>query len=155
MNELTGEIANDADDGPGADDDSLSAEMVAANEKLRKTSEVDAKREPTTPKPARQPALRKPLPENLERIANPIPVAPEQRPCPQCGKDRVCIGHDITEIAELRPPTVIVRSDAREKLKCEACEGAIVRAPVGDNVVAAGRLGPRLVAELVVDKWAA
>jgi len=102
-----------------------------------------------------QPALRKPLPENLERVANSIPVAPEQRPCPQCGKDRVCIGHDITEIAELRPATVIVRCDARERLKCEADEGAIVRAPVGDNVVAAGRLGPRLVAELVVDKWAA
>lgn len=153
LNELTGEIANDAESGASSDDAALSAEMIAANEKLRETSEIDAKPEPTTPKPAPQPSLRKPLPENLERVDNPIPVAPEQRPCPRCGKDRVCIGHDITEVAELRPATVIVRRDAREKLKCEGCEGEIVRAPVGDKVVTGGRLGPRLVAELVVDKY--
>lgn len=153
LNELTGEIANDADDGAEADDAALSGEMIAANEKLREASEVDAKPEPTTPKPAKQPALRGPLPENLERVPNPIPVAPEDRPCPRCGNERVCIGHDVTEVAELRPATVVVRRDAREKLKCEACEGSIVRAPVGDKVVAAGRLGPRLVAELLVDKY--
>lgn len=121
--------------------------MAAANDKLRETSAIDTKPDATTPKPAPQPSLRKPLPENLERVDNPIPVAPEKRPCPQCGKDRVCIGHDVTEVAELRPATVIVRRDVREKLKCEDCEGEIVRAPVGDKVVAAGRLGPRLVAE--------
>lgn len=151
LNELTGEIANDADTSP--DDGALSAEMVAANEKLRQTSAIDAKPEPATPNPERQPSLRKPLPENLERVANPIPVAPERRPCPRCGKDRVCIGHDITEIAEIVPARVIVRRDIREKLKCEDCEGELVRAPVGDKVVAAGRLGPRLVAELLIDKY--
>jgi transposase len=54
---------------------------------------------------------------------------------------------------ELRAATVIVRRNVREKLGCEDCEGAIVRAPVGDKVVTGGRLGPRLVAELLVDKY--
>src|SRR5690606_28520225 len=116
-NELTGEIANDAESGTSSDDDAWAAEMIAANEKLRETSEPDAEPEPTTPKPAPQPSLRKPLPDNLERVENPIPVGPEKRPCPRCGKNRVCIGHDITEVAELRPATVIVRRDVREKLK--------------------------------------
>ncbi|HSO36284.1 MAG TPA: IS66 family transposase [Labilithrix sp.] len=153
LNELTGEIANDADTDASSDDAALSADMIAANAKLRATSEIDAKPEPTTPKPARQPSLRKPLPEHLERVDNPLSVAAKERPCPRCGKERVCIGHDITEVAELRPATVIVRRDVREKLGCEDCEGAIVRAPVGDKVVTGGRLGPRLVAELLVDKY--
>ncbi|MGE0230120.1 MAG: IS66 family transposase [Dehalococcoidia bacterium] len=153
LSELTGEIANDADTGESTGDDALSTEMVAANEKLREASEIDTKLEPTTPKPPPQPSLRKELPDHLERVDNPIPVAPEKRPCPRCGSDRVCIGHDITEVAELRPATVIVRRDMREKLKCEGCDGEIVRAPVGDKVVDGGRLGPRLVAQLVVDKY--
>jgi transposase len=41
----------------------------------------------------------------------------------------------------------------REKLACETCEAEVVRAPMGDKVVAGGRLGSRLVSELVVDKY--
>jgi transposase len=65
----------------------------------------------------------------------------------------VCIGHDVTEVAELLPAKVIVRRDIREKLKCNDCVGEIVRAPTGDKVVGGGRLGPRLVAQLIVDKY--
>jgi len=153
LNELTGESAND-DDAP-SDDAALSEEMSEANEKLRAQSEIDAeaKSEPVTKTPARQPPLRKPLPAHLERVDNPIPVADAKRACPRCGKDRVCIGHDVTEVAELEPAKVIVRRDMREKLACDACDGELVRAPVGDKVVTGGRLGPRLVAELVVDKY--
>lgn len=157
LSELTGEseVANDASDGDAADNDdaALSSDMIAANTKLREVSEIDGKPEPVTPKPAAQPSLRKPLAAHLERVDHPIPVAPEKRPCPRCGKDRVCIGHDITEVAELQPAKVIVRRDIREKLSCEDCEGELVRAPTGDKVVTGGRLGPRLVAELLVDKY--
>ena len=76
--------------------------MLAANDKLQETSEIDGTPEPTMPKPAKQPPLRKPLPASLERVANLIPVAPEKRPCPLCGKALMCIGHDVTQVAELR-----------------------------------------------------
>ena len=46
-----------------------------------------------------------------------------------------------------------MRVDRREKLACESCEGELVRAPLGDKVVAAGRLGSTLVAALLVDKY--
>jgi transposase len=153
LNELTEESANDAGDGTTDGDGALSAEMLEANQALRETSKIDETPEPTTKTPEPQPSLRKPLPANLERVDNPIDVPPEQRPCPRCGKDRVCIGHDVTEVAELRPATVIVRRDIRTKLACNDCEGEIVRAPVGDKVVTGGRLGPRLVSELLVDKY--
>lgn len=153
LNELTGEVVNDPEGAATFDESAaFSKEMIAANDKLCEASEFDTKPEPTT-KPAPQPSLRKPLPATFERVDNPIPVAPEKRPCPRCGRDRVCIGHDITEVAELLPAKVIVRRDLREKLKCNDCDGAIVRAPVGDKVVGGGRLGPKLVAQLMVDKY--
>ena len=64
----------------------------------------------------------------------------------------------MTEVAELVPAKVIVRRDLREKLACEDCDGELVRAPLGDKVVAGGRLGSQLVSELLVDKvqrWSA
>ena len=107
----------------------------------------------TTPAPKKQPPSRKPLPDHLERVENLIRVPDEERPCPRCGKERKCIAHERTEVAELVPAKVIVREDLREKLACEDCDGELVRAPQGDKVVTGGRLGSRLVAELLVDKY--
>ncbi len=104
-------------------------------------------------KPARQPPLRKPPPPELRRVINKIPVADSKRACPRCGIERECIGHDVTEVIDLIPAQVIVRVDQREKLACRSCEAEVVRAPVGDKVVAGGRLGSALVAELIVDKY--
>ena len=107
----------------------------------------------TTPAPDKQPPTRQPLPDHLERVDNPIPVPDDQRACPVCGEERKCIDHERTEVAELIPAKVIVRVDLREKLACENCDGELVRAPHGDKVVTGGRLGSRLVAELLVDKY--
>jgi transposase len=135
--------------------DAVAPEISEANDKLRSASGIDAKAadEATTEKPARQPPLRQPAPSHLPRIDNPITVPPAERPCPSCGAERVCIGHDVTEVIELVPAQVVVRVDQREKLACETCEGELVRAPAGDKVVSGGRLGSTLVAALLVDKY--
>ena len=129
----------------------------AANLRLRQASGIDARcnngeSQPETP--PRQPAVRKPFPEELERVPKVLPVAAGERACPICGSERQCIGHDVTEIAELEPAKVFVRVEMREKLWCEPCEGSLVRAPVGDRVVSGGRFGFALVAQLLVDKYA-
>jgi transposase len=134
-------------------------ELDVANEKLRTASSLEDKRhkdsdqEPRTQQPKRQPQLRRPIPAHLRRVDNPIQVPQEQRPCPQCGDERKCIGHDVTEVIDLIPAEVIVRRDMREKLGCEKCDGELVRAPRGDKVVDGGRLGSTLVAVLVIDKY--
>jgi len=131
------------------------AELDQANRQLRAASDIDqpARQEPTTEEPRRQPRLRRPIPPQLPRVPNPIPVPPEKRPCPQCGTERECIGHETTEVIDLRPAEVIVRLDQREKLACPKCEGELVRAPLGDKVVEGGRLGSTLVSQLLVDKY--
>jgi transposase len=129
-------------------------ELAAANEKLREASEIDKHSDDKdTGKGKRQPPLRRPIPAGLRRVENSIVVPAEQRKCPQCGADRKCIGHDVTEVVELIPAEVVVRIDRREKLACASCEGELVRAPVGDKVVCGGRLGTRLVSTLLVDKY--
>ncbi len=150
LNDLArGEIANDDDD-----DDDDSGETSDANSKLRDASGIDEDaREEAETEPERQPPVRKPPPAHLPRVDNPIAVPAGDRPCPRCGTERTCIGHDVSEVYELVPAKLVVRRDIREKLACEQCDGELVRAPTGDKVVAGGRLGTRLVAEIVVDKY--
>jgi transposase len=131
-------------------------EVDEADAKLRGASGIDAADDDLgklRTRPPRQPAARTPTPAHLRRVDNPLLVPPAQRSCPRCGTERACIGHDVTEVIELVPAEVIVRRDLREKLACAACDGQHVRAPAGEKVVASGKLGLALVAQLLVDKY--
>ena len=86
-------------------------------------------------------------------MPNPIPVPASERPCPECGEERTCITHETTEVAELITAEVIVRQDIREILACRKCDAEVVRAPMGDKVIAGGAYGSYLVSDLVVGKY--
>jgi transposase len=147
-----GEVESDDVEADGPD------ELDEADAKLRTASGIDdnkdedelAKRKT---RPPRQPANRTAMPERARRIDNPLQVPASQRPCPRCGAERTCIGHDITEVIELIPAEVVVRRDVREKLACKDCEAEVVRAPTGDKVVASGKIGLGLAATLLVEKY--
>ena len=126
--------------------------LAKASEKLEETAATNGGREELA-KPAKQPPVRRPPPPELRRVANEIAVPAPERPCPRCGGERTCIGHDTTEVIELVPAEIIVRIDRREVLACRACEAEVVRAPLGDKVVEGGAYGSRLVADLVVKKY--
>lgn len=129
--------------------------LRAADEKLKdvaKTPEAPA----AQAKPPKQPALRRPIPDNLRRVENIIRVPDAQRPCPFCGKERKCIDHDVTLVIELLPPEVVIREDKREVLACvPACcdESELKRAPLGDKVVSGGIYGSTLVSTMLVRKY--
>jgi len=131
-----------------------------ADEELRKASEIDRraaeaeeKDKQRAARPKKQPPVRRPIPDGLRRVDNPIPLPDDERSCSRCGAENVCIGHDVTEVIDLIPADVIVRRDRREKAACPNCDGALVRAPLGDKVVAGGRFGSRFVGELLIDKY--
>jgi len=130
-------------------------DLRTANEKLQEAAHARQKAAAAeaAEKPAKQPPMRRPPPPELRRVINKIPVPEAKRACPQCGGERECIGHDVTEVLDLIPAQVIVRVDQREKLACRSCEAEVVRAPIGDKVVEGGRMGSALVAELLVDKY--
>lgn len=145
----------EVEDEPPGDSPSPDDPRTDANERLREASGIDDPDddEPKTRPPRNQPRGRKPPPPHLPRVANPIPVPADERPCPRCGKERRCIGHDITEVIELVPAQVIVRQDMREKLACDECEGELVRAPLGDKMVPGGRLGHEFVIDMLISKY--
>jgi hypothetical protein len=101
-----------------------------ANLRLRSAAGVDehAQRDvgtQETREPRTQPPLRRAPPAHLRRINNPLAVPATERPCPKCGAERKCIGHDVTEVIELIPAEVVVRRDSREKLACSSCDGEL------------------------------
>jgi len=140
----------------GADADGPD-ELDEADAKLRAAAGIDDPADDdlgkVTTRPPRQPANRTEAPAHLRRVDNPISVPTTQRPCPQCGTERTCIGHDTTEVIELIPAEVVVRRDRREKLACASCEAELVRAPAGEKVVASGKIGLGLAATLLVEKY--
>lgn len=130
--------------------------LMKADDELRETAELDertlAPPKDKKPRKRKRPA-RRPFPEKLRRVQNPIPVPAEERPCPKCGKERTCIGHEVTEVLELVPAELVVRQDKREKLLCQECDGELCRAPMGDKLVAKGRMGVKLVSCMTVEKY--
>lgn len=131
--------------------------LAEVDAKLRASSGLDEKQKKDAasvePKKKREVPVRRPIPAGLRRVENVIAVPAAQRPCPVCGGERVCIGHDVSEVIDLIPAEVIVRLDRREKLACAPCDGQWVRAPLGDKVVPGGRMGTTLVAQELVDKY--
>jgi transposase len=63
---------------------------------------------------------RKALPDHLQRIDVPHLIPAEDRPCPICGAERVCIGHETSEVLQIIPAKFVVERHLREKLACNA-----------------------------------
>ena len=125
-----------------------------ANNDLRTVSHIDDDDDELKTKPPRKQPVRRAAPAELPRVPHPIVVPASERACPRCGNERVCIGHDTTEVIELIPAKVIVRQDQREKLACVTCDGQIVRAPKVDKVVDNGKFGDAFEADILVSKYA-
>lgn len=123
-----------------------------ANKKLEEAAQTHGGRT-ELPKPPKQPAVRRPPPPGLRRVENRILVPESERMCPVCTTERRCIAHETTPVIDLIPAEVIVRLDIREVLGCDKCDAELVRAPMGDKVVAGGAYGSTLVGTLIVDKY--
>lgn len=131
--------------------------VSAANTTLEEISNAEHERtkkeKEAAGAPPKQPPIRRAPPAHLRRIDNIIPVAESDRCCPHGHGELAVIGHEISEVLDLIPAEVIVRRDQREKRACLVCEGELVRAPMGDKVIAGGFYGSTLVANLLVGKY--
>ncbi|MBM4270501.1 MAG: hypothetical protein FJ144_28500, partial [Deltaproteobacteria bacterium] len=119
--------------------------------------EQDAQREdqtrpPAPPTPVGKPTRREP-PEKLERRDNPLLVPEDERRCTKCGCAMNFIEFEPHEVIDFQPAQVFVRVDLREKRGCSGCRETVVRAPLGDKVIAGGAYGSALVTEFIVKKF--
>lgn len=109
---------------------------------------------PTGKKKGRDNHGRKPLPDSLRRVETPLAVPAEERVCATCGKDKICIGHDVSEILCFKPAELFVERQVKEKLACpNECKGELVTAPAPEKVIEKGRPDASLLAKIVVGKY--
>ena len=115
--------------------DELRTEVAALKAKVdRATTHRFGRRSERTPRPPKAPGDppakqrhdhgRSPLPAHLERRDTVLDLTPEERRCPGCGGDRVCIGQTQTEQLDCDPTPYFVRRTVRKTYACQQCPPA-------------------------------
>ena len=120
----------------------------------------------TPPAPGETPAKRRhdhgrsPLPAHLERRDTVLDLTPEERRCPGCGSDRVCIGQTQTEQLDCDPTPYFVRRTVRKTYACQQCPPTVppderIRTATPSTVgpIKKGLCGPGVLAEVLVGKF--
>ena len=95
---------------------------------------------------------RGPLPSHLPREPRVVPVPEAERTCAQCGAEKECIGHCVSEILDFAPAQLRVIEERREKLVCKRCPEEGVETAPSEKVMVRGRPGPGLLANIVIEK---
>jgi transposase len=100
----------------------------------------------------KQRAGRGPLPEHLPRVE--VVIAPQDTACPCCGGAMHVIGEDCSQRLDVIPAQYQVIVTRRPKYACRRCQEAVVQAPAPARLIAGGLPTERLVAHVIVAKYA-
>jgi transposase len=119
--------------------ESSQAEMEAAVERVTPAEESKAR------------SRRKPLPEHLPREV--VTHLPHGDCCPDCGGQLRQFGEDVAEQLEYVPDSFKVIRHVRPKFACNGCD-RVVEAPAPSRPIERGLAGPRLLAHVLVSKFA-
>ena len=97
-------------------------------------------------------AGRASLPEHLPRVE--VVVAPDDTACPCCGGKMQVIGEDRSSRLDVVPAKYQVIVTRRPKYACRKCQDAVVQAPAPARLIAGGLPTERMVAHVLVAKYA-
>lgn len=97
---------------------------------------------------------RMPLPAHLRRERIEYLPPEKDRTCSCCGQPMTPIGEEVTEELDYVPASFLVREHVRPKFACSKCQEGVVIAPLPDRPIEKGRMGPGLLAHIVVSKYA-
>jgi transposase len=92
------------------------------------------------------------LPEHLPRIE--VVIAPEDIACPCCGGVMQVIGEDRSQRLDRVPAQYQVVVTCRPKYACRKCQEGVVQAPAPARLITGGLPTERLVAHVLVAKYA-
>ena len=120
-------------------------------------AEVEAEQDKADParrkaRSERRRAGRGPLPEHLPRVE--VVVEPEHTACPCCGGAMHVIGEDRSQRLDVIPAHYQVIVTRRPKYACRTCQGAVMQALAPARLIEGGLPTERLVAHVVVAKYA-
>ena len=104
-------------------------------------------------KPRRHRRGRKPLSAALPRREIVHDVAPQDKVCACCGREKARIGEDVTEQLEVIPAQVYVARHVRPKYACSSCKDGVAQAALPPQPVSRASVGPGFLAWLIVSKY--
>ena len=119
------------------------AAQVATESTQASSTQPDSKR--------RSRPARKPLPEDLPREV--VTHLPAHNCCPDCGGALRQFGEDVSEQLERIPASFKVIRHVRPQFACAGCQ-SVVEAPAPARPIDRGLLGPGLLAQVLVSKYA-
>jgi transposase len=121
---------------------------LAEIEQEEEKSDPDLKAHRTRQRRDKRPSL----PDHLPRIE--VVIEPEAQACTCCGGMLHVIGEDVSRRLDVVPAQYQVIVTRRPKYACRSCEGTIVQAPATPRLIEGGLPTERLVAQVLVDKYA-
>ena len=110
---------------------------------------------PTSETSRRKHPGRNALPAHLERVRQIVACTPEQCICGRCGATTRVIGHEETEVLDVRPAEYFVKVIQREKRACKRCaEQGVWTAAAPERIAAKSVLSDNVIVDLIVSKYA-
>lgn len=105
---------------------------------------------------------RSPLPAHLERREVVHELTDDEKNCPCCGQERVCVGTHSVEQLDCDPIPFFVRKTTRKTYICQGCrpndvparEWGVTSGPATVGPIAKGLCGPGLLAFVLASKFA-
>jgi transposase len=126
------------------DEASLQAQLQALQAKLP---------EPLEPQrsPKRQPR-RQALPEHLQRVEHRHEPEDTTCPSPQCGREMVRVGEDVSERLDIVPAQFFVHRHIYGKWACKCCQ-LLVQEPAAPQIIDGGMPAAGLVAHTLISRF--
>lgn len=115
--------------------------------------ELAVEEEKAKPQPKRKGHGRKKLPADLPRKRVEHDVAPEEKVCPECGRDKPRIGEDVSEQLEYVPASLYVVEHVCPKYACKHCQEYVVQGTKPPQAIEKGLAGPGLLAHVITSKY--
>jgi transposase len=83
-----------------------------------------------------------------------VVIEPLSTSCPCCAGPMHAIGEDVSRRLDVVPAQYRIVVTRRRKYACRGCEGTVVQAPAPPRLIEGGLPTERLVAQVLVDKYA-
>ena len=144
--ELMGQLGTE----PDAPDPEAEARADAELEREIRSAQ-EAKRE--TEASEREPRQTWRTSEAVKREVHEMVVAPEQRTCERCGREKQKIGADVSRLLEYVPGHFVDHEYHREKWACGTCKRGVTTAPGPAKVIGRSAADASVLAHVVVGKY--
>src|SRR3954454_11777258 len=137
------------------DPDQLNLALDDVEQAIAETEAEQEKTDPALRRARTEPrrAGRASLPEHLPRVE--VVIAPEDTACPCCGGAMQVIGEDRSQRLDRVPAQYQVVVTCRPKYACRKCQEGVVQAPAPARLIEGGLPTERMVAHVLVAKYAA